>query len=291
MSADSAPRPFTKPPFGTSQDATHATRQYQTHRRLRGLYIFLVFLGFGGALLALSFAVWRWYFAYRHFGPAVVWRWASPALGTSAGLTLVGLFGVFSLWRIRGMTVSVHPNSLVILQGDHRITVPWKDIEEIHTSVMRYGFLTPTQENRVRLALRLKNGRRLRFSDAIEDLPRLSDEIKLHVYPKLFQAKRRAFNQGQELSFGALNISPSHLKLGSRILKWDQLESVKLLEGYLEVQHKIDQNKGGKIRIPARKIPNVDLSLQLLEELIQVERSHRPDAEGEGRESNDIQSG
>jgi hypothetical protein len=35
----------------------------------------------------------------------------------------------------------------------------------------------------------------------------------------------------------------------------------------------------------------VDLSLQLLEELIQVERSHRPDAEGEGRESNDIQSG
>lgn len=187
------------------------------------------------------------------------------------------------------MTVSVQPNSLVILQGDHQITVPWKDIEEIHTSVIRYGLLTPSQENRVRLALRLKNGRRLRFSDAIEGLPRLSDEIKRHVYPKLFEAKRRAFNQGQELSFGALKISPSHLKFGSRILKWDQLQSVKLLEGYLEVRCKMDQKKGGKIRIPARKIPNVDLSLQLLQELIPLERTHRLDAEGEGTETNDIQ--
>jgi hypothetical protein len=268
-------RSLSKPYAAASPRSTLPTQRFKTLRRLRGLYSFLTFFGFGGAILAFSFAVWRWYFAYRHFGPAVVWRWSSPTLGASAGLTVIGFFGAIALWRSRGVTVTVSEKKLTVQRGVTRFTIPWEQIEAVYTSAVRYGLFGTAREGRAKLILRLRDGKRIRFSDAMEDLPQLSDSIKGYLYPRLLEAKRDDFNQGEALSFGPVTIAPSGLMIRSTKLSWDQLESATLHEGYLEVVPKAN-GKRTRLRILASKVPNVDLSLQLIQELIHVGGGNKP---------------
>jgi hypothetical protein len=276
MTANMGGRPFTNPHTAASLRPGPAARSFRTHRRLRGLYAVLTFSGFGGAVLAFAFAIWRWYFAYRHFGPAVVWRWSSPALAASAGLALAGTLGAIALWRSQGVTATVGPRTLTIQRGGALTTIPWEQIEEIYTSAVRYGLFAATQGGRARLTLRLADGPRIRFSDAMQDLPQLGDAIKGRVYPRLLEKKLDAFNRGEAISFGPLSLAPTGFKLRSTQLGWDKLESAALREGYLEVVPKTSEHRR-RFRVPASKVPNVDLSLQLIQELIHAERGEGSD--------------
>jgi hypothetical protein len=187
-------------------------------------------------------------------------------------LALAGLFGVVALWRSRGVTATVSRKGLTIQRGGDRTAIPWAQIEAIYTSAVRYGLFGPTQEGRARLTLRLIDGRKIRFSDAMQDLPLLGNAIKSQVYPRLLETKRNAFNRGEALPFGPLTVAPSGLKLRRAELGWAQLKSAALRQGYLEVIPKADEG-GGRIRLPASKVPNVDLSLQLIQELIHAEHT------------------
>src|SRR3972149_5313032 len=92
-----------------------------------------------GMVGAAGVGVVRWYLAYSHFGPALVWRWSSPAFLIAAGLGIAGMVAILTAWCLRGVSVRVHQNGLMVLRGRRGTWIPWNRILSVQTSLIRYG--------------------------------------------------------------------------------------------------------------------------------------------------------
>jgi hypothetical protein len=243
-------------------------RKYRLRRELRILYPTTAILGLLGMAATLALGVWRWYFAFRHYGPAVVLRWSTPALWASLGLGIVGLAGLVSTLRTSGLYVSVHPSGLTYKRGRRREAIPWTHIKHIHTAAIRYGLLGLVWGGQITLSLHTVDNRNLRLTQTLSDLKDLVETIKRNVYPSLLSQYRQGLSRDEPVSFGPLSLDRQGIRKGDQTVIWEDLEGVSLSRGVLEIQtHHRTQHS--RIRIPTYRIPNIDLCVQLIQHLIQ----------------------
>ena len=223
----------------------------------------VVYTAFAAATL-LGF--YRWYFAYSHYGPAVVWRWASPAWAAAAGL--FGLGGILALRaaRIARRRLDLYSGGLVWREGRRAIALAWADVVHIFTVGVRYGILGFVWGNRLRVTLVPTRGPRLHFSEDLAAADSLLGAIKHSVYPRLLAEARQAFNAGTPLAFGPLVLLRSGIQRGRRHVPWSGVRSAVLDSGRLQLQI-ADGDATSCLVIPASRIPNADLCLQLIQNL------------------------
>jgi hypothetical protein len=91
----------------------------------------------------------------------------------------------------------------------------------------------------------------------------LVEFIKSQVYPGLLEDYRQKYNQGGPLSFGPLILTAKGIQRKDQMLQWEDLGQVSLGRGILSLEL-ID---GQRVRIPAHKVPNVEICTQLIEHL------------------------
>ena len=91
----------------------------------------------------------------------------------------------------------------------------------------------------------------------------LAEFIKSQVYPGLLEEYRRKYNQGDPLSFGPLILTAKDVRREDQILQWENLGRVSLGRGMLS----LEATDGQGIRIPAHRVPNVEICTQLIEHL------------------------
>ncbi len=218
------------------------------------------------ALVMIGIGVYRWYFAFSRYGPAVVWRWSAPALLMGGGLGLLALFSGALAWRRRPPTIRVHRRGLSLLRGSSIERVEWRDVRRIHTNAVRYGLPPLPLSREAEITLELLDGRRIRLSHMLEGFLELVETVKRHVYPGLLAEYTAAFNQGRPLAFGPLVLSAQGVQRGKQVLPWSAISQATLNDGHLRV----DATPGGRserIKIPVHQIPNVDLCVQLIQKL------------------------
>lgn len=215
-------------------------------------------LGMGGLFLVIG--VSRWNFALSNYGPAVVWRWSGFWL--VIGIVLLAVGAVAGLWLLRwnGLSVVVHDGGLRLKRGRRIRQIHWSEIETIHVAGVRYRSVWGSRSV---LKLRTADGQRLRLSDTLAGLNQLAATIKSNVYPRLLTEYTRFLRDGQPVPFGQLVLGPDGVARGPRKLTWGQVAEAELRNGRITITPSKDH--GGPLRVDARKVPNPEICLQLVQ--------------------------
>ena len=233
---------------------------------LRRSYLAVTMLGLIGAIAALAYAIYRRYFAYHHFGPAVVSRWTIPSLILSLVLAAIGAIGLLLYLSARSYRVLTDETSLQIKKRNHVISIPWEDIEFVRSSSIRYGVAKLEWGNRSTLWVHTSSGQVFRFVNNLMDFNNLAEAVKANLYPRYLARYRQDLNQGQSIDFGPIQLTPNGIVFGRKECQWSALEDVSLARGRLTITVNEDQRMKS-YSIPARKIPNSDLCAQLIQNI------------------------
>ncbi len=235
-------------------------------RELLRTYLAMTTLGFIGAIAAFIWAIFRWYFAYHHFGPAVVSRWTTPALVLSLVLAAIGGIGLILYMSARNYRVTTDEISMLITKRNQAVSIPWEEIEFVRSSSIRYGIAKLEWGNRSTLWIHTSNGQVFRFMNNLTDFNGLAETVKANLYPRYLAHYRQYLNQGQSLDFGPVQLTQNGIVFRRKECHWSELEGVSLARGRLTITVK----KGPRMKsysIPARKIPNSDLCAQLIQNI------------------------
>ena len=240
--------------------------EHRLRRQLRILYSAMAIIGLIGAATSGILAVWFWFFAYRHYGPAAIVRWTEPALWTAAGFALVALAGMISFWRSRGLRVYLYERGLIYQRGRQEETLRWNQIIQIHTAAVRYGLSSIVWGGQTTLELHTDDHRLVRLNHALTDLSSLAETVKRNVYPNLLDEYRRLLNQGDAIHFGPFLVTLKGIQQDQRFIPWQNINQITLGRGLLLITPN-ENVQGIKMSIPANQVPNVDLCVQLIEHL------------------------
>lgn len=241
-------------------------REHRLRRELAIVYPALAILGLSGTAIACVWTAWRWLFAFNNYGSAAIWRWTTPGLLTVLGFASLGIFGLILTWRSRGFRISLHSSGMVYRRGRREETLLWDQIKRVHTSAVSYGFSSLAWGAQTTLKLYTNDGRQFRLTHALTDMSSLAETIKHQVFPGLLEAYRRSYNQGDALSFGPLSLTGTGVQRQDQVLPWDKLGRVSLGRGVLLLEPN-DGDRGDRIRIPAHRVPNIEICAQLIEHL------------------------
>jgi hypothetical protein len=221
----------------------------------------------GASIGAVSGAI-SGYFAYTQFGPAVVGRWAAPWLILAAACAPLAALGLINVWRLGGLVVRAYEHGLVLRHGASRRAARWEQVRGVQTAAIRYR-LPGAGGPRTRLTLTLAGVGQteiVTLTESLEGLDELAEVTKRRVYPRLLAEYTEAFNRGEELDFGPLQISAAGLSLGRRALAWNELDGATVQDGEVRLQRAGSRRR---LKLPAQRIPNVELCVQLIEVLNQ----------------------
>lgn len=234
--------------------------EHRPRRRQRRLNLVLAVVGLiaGGSLLAIGIS--RWNFALANYGPAVVWRWSGVWLLLGAGLLVVGIAGGVWLLRWGRLSVVVHDGGLQLKRGDRARSLPWGEIKTVQISGVRYRSFWGS---RSMLKLGTSDDQTVRLTDTLAGLSQLAATVKRNVYPRLLTEYTRYLRDGQPLPFGPLIVAAGGLTRGQRTLEWSEIAAAQLQEGQLIITP-VDGH-GGPLRVDARKVPNAEICLQLVQ--------------------------
>jgi hypothetical protein len=180
-----------------NQDLRVAT-PYTSHPvklELLRTYLAVTALGLSGAVAAFTWAIFRWFFAYHHFGPAVVGRWTTPALLLSLVLAAIGAIGLILYLSARSYRVTTNEVGVLITKRNHTVSIPWEEIEFV----------------------------------------RSSSTVKANLYPRYLTRYRQHLNQGQSIDFGPVQLTPNGIVFGRKECHWSALEGVSLARGRLTI--------------------------------------------------------
>jgi hypothetical protein len=219
--------------------------------------------GLAGTLASGLFCLWRWYFITVTFGPALVARMVRPALWAALGSALLALLALTASRRRSGAVI-VYENGLLLEQGGRRRWIPWSDIMGVRIRAVRYGLPSISWGSRTCTILDLISGPQVRLPGGLDGFPDLIETIKQAVYPRLADGFRQAINQGQEVGFGPVKLTPLGILVrGRKLLRWQDLSGPRLQGGQLL----LPAMKGRPIRVPVEQVPNADLCFQFIQQL------------------------
>ena len=226
-------------------------------------YLCLSLLGFIGMLITLIIGLWRWWSIMTHFGPAVLWRSLQPFLWITIGFVLLGGIGLSLLRHSKQQEIQLSPMGITWRKGRKLRIYHWEKIKNIFITSFRYGIMEFTWASKTEVILYLQEEKRFKISQSFESIGMLVDTIKHYVYPIMFDRVRVAFNQGQPMHFGPITLTSQGVLNGKKNLRWEDIGKIELHRGRLSLQA-MDLASGAKISVPAHKIPDIDLCLQIL---------------------------
>ena len=215
---------------------------------------------------AILWSVYRWYFAFSRFGPAVVWRWATPAIGVSGLALIIAVSAALFLVLNRDRQILTSQDGLRLVNGGKRRSIPWSKISGLRSSASRYTLSRYDRNNHLRIFITTMEGEKITIPAHMTGLERLIAVIKEHLYPLAMNRYRERMKSGDPLEFGPLQLTRSGVVHRGRTEAWQSFMDVDLEGGQLTIEF---QRASGRrrISIPARRIPNIDLCVQLLKNI------------------------
>lgn len=237
-------------------------RSFRPPRAYRSLLWSLALAAWIAAALLTTMGLWRWGLAVLHYGPVVVWPWSAPWLLAAAAAVLVSLWLTMNAFNASRRAVHELRTGLLIEQRRDRTHVPWSAVSAIYTSAIDYR-IPLLSTPRVTIELLSQSGRKVRLPTVLAGAEQLVGSIKARTYPRLLDEYRQAFNAGQPLRFGPLELNRTGLQHGRQALGWSEVASVTLERGRLNVRPR----RGRGWRIAVRRIPNAEVCLQLASHL------------------------
>ncbi len=247
----------------STRSAPEVLSQHQLKGEVERRVILLLIASILIMTAALLWSVYRWYFAFARFGPAVVWRWSGPAIGITFLAFILAIFSGVFLIRNRKRIIYTTADGVWLINGGNRRALQWPEIESIRSSAARYLFSGSAGDPQLRIWLRTAEQEVIHLPSFLTHLSSGQRVIKQHIYPLAMDRYREMMKSGRALRFGPIELSQRGIVHRNRTEPWQNFRQVHLESGRLQIE--FQGSKGSrKLSIPARRVPNVDLCVQLL---------------------------
>jgi len=261
-------------PMIPAQQKAHPTLglAVRVHPPRKNLLLRIRFLAIGagtGAVVTSAGAFLRLYDAYQHYGPALISRWTSPLLAASGALWLFLILSILDYQTLKSCCATVYEEGLVIRRKSREVDIRWEEIEALVIKATRYLIPFLSRQAPLRLQILSAGRKTLSIQHTLEDMPGLIDTLKARVYPRLLEEYRHTLDQEGTVIMGPISLSAAELRLGKRNICWASVKQVHLEKGRVCLQFQSGKSKQ-TARIPAHKIPNVDLCIQIIHHLGQI---------------------
>jgi hypothetical protein len=237
--------------------------QHQLKPSVERRVILLLIISLATMLASILWSIYRWYFAYARFGPAVVWRWSGPAIGIAILAFLLALYSGLFLLSNRHRKIYITNDGLWFINGGNRRTLNWMDIASIRSSAAHYLWSQQDANPQLQILLTTLDDEVIKVPPYLTGLDDALQIIKRKIYTSAMNRYREVMKAGQPLAFGPLQLTRSGVMYRRRIEPWQNFREVKLEGGRLEVEFRGPEGTR-KVSIPARRVPNIDLCVQLL---------------------------
>lgn len=256
MSQDPA---FTAPAHSHEDTLSEHHLKPEVERRLQLMLIFSLVV----MMAALIWSLYRWYFAYARFGPAVVWRWSGPAIGIAFLALLLALYSGLFLLRNRKRKIFTSTAGLWLIHGGNRTALKWQEISSIRSYPASFALSRSGHDPQLRINLRTVDDNLIKLPTFLTELDIAQEIIKKNVYPLAMNRYRALLEADQPLEFGPLQLTRSGVVFRNHTEPWQNFHEVDIEAGRLNLEFRSPEGSS-KISIAARKIPNIDLCVQLL---------------------------
>jgi hypothetical protein len=166
--------------------------------------------------------------------------WRMPHVGllkfALLGLVLLGfgVGGIRRIWRTRGLRVLVFEEGLARLQGGSIEALRWEDIRTVRRASLTGSERTGMAPAR-KLILTGADGREFEFDEGLSGLRELRELVEQRTLPHLFPAALDAWEAGEQVSFGKIDVERDGLRCG-RLLAWAECENVEVAHGMVTVK-------------------------------------------------------
>lgn len=222
---------------------------------------FLHTLALFAIISPLGYGLYRSVYGYFQFGIVAAYSWGRPWFLASllAGL----LFALYVMVRHIRSKSNVYFYEKGIQVSQYRQepqSLLWKDIKYIFEDSRQTTFFwLPVGEN---YAVRIvsSGGRELYIQDSLSNIGELIQRIKAKTFPRLRNSVISKFQNGDDVSFGPINISSKYLEFKTYQYPWSRLKDIHINSGKLVIELHNQQ----RITIPVKDIPNIEILLQLL---------------------------
>jgi len=247
-----------------STTADRWLQEYRVRKRLVRFHSILTIISLLSLIASTGWALYAWYYAYIHYGPAAIWNWIrGPLLLAALLLPLLLLF--LAQWnRLSTIRIRTHTRGLQIQRRSKRINIPWNAVQQLYMSATRYGVAHLTWSRRTGIRLITGQPRREIGLDAdLADFESLIQTIITNIYPRIGRDVDSALKSGTPVEFGPLQLSDKELVVRGRPLAWKMVDSCTLHNGNLQINLQ-DNGKRKTIRIRSERIPNLDICYEIL---------------------------
>jgi hypothetical protein len=213
----------------------------------------------------LIFSLYRYQFAYAHYGPVVAFSTCLPWFLISSLLCLFVVVAFAIRFQQTKSTISLHQYGVTLGISPYRKRrLPYQNIGGISTDFKQAGVLHSASSPHLQATLYPLKGNPIRLPTYLQDYPDMISHIKASLYPRLLPALIGSFQANQWVKFGSISIQKQGFRLDRRYTPWKDIKQIQIQNGYLVVTLK-DQ----KIcSVPTRQIPNLELLLHIVHEVI-----------------------
>jgi len=184
----------------------------------------------------------------------------------------LGIFGCVAGYYQLGFKVIVHEGGLLQVRRTGERIIPWDDIQCVWEQITEHytnGIYTGTSYV---YTLRLYDGTRLKYTNSgLNNVQKLGETILHETSQVLYPRALKTYNKGKTVDFGKLGISEDGLSYGSSLLAWDEIEAVRIKQGYIHVRKR--DKWLNWCNIPFSSIPNPRVFISLVNQIVGIDDS------------------
>jgi hypothetical protein len=176
------------------------------------------------------------------------------------------------LWCMSLMTLKVvlHEGGIVHMRHGKKRIISWFEIKNVWQQITEHytnGAYTGTSYV---YTLQLDDGSRFVYTNnMLGQVEKLGKAILDKTAQAIYPLAMMAYEKGQVVDFGTLGVSKKGLYYGSSLLKWREIDAVKINAGYISV------SKRGKwfnwCNIAASSVPNLLIFLAMVNQIVGVQ--------------------
>jgi hypothetical protein len=244
---------------------------YQGRKLSRWGSLISVGLFLGGALIVLVYGLVNTYQKWQNHGPAIINKTLMGPIIISVTLFLIGLFAALSALNAWKVGLVIYQNGIAYRVRKRIRAWQWDEIDSITIAVTKNyfsGIYTGTSHF---YTLNHKDGEKIILNDTIENIEELGAHINKNVFPVIYKRKAEIYNRGQLCDFGPVRISKSDgIQIKRKKYPWDMVENISIRKGILSIKKK-DGGWFSGISVPASTIPNLEVLLSMVDQIIGVE--------------------
>jgi len=178
-----------------------------------------------------------------------------------------GILGSLWCYWFLSLKVVLHQGGLAHSHFGKRRLISWEGIESVKQAIIEHYMNGAHTKTTYHYTLTLDDVTRLVCTKyLLQHVEKLGKRNMDQTTKVILPRARRAYNKGKMVDFGPLSVSQDGLHYGNSLLVWEDIQGVKLKEGYISV------SKRGKwlrwCNISASSVPNLLTFLTMVNEIV-----------------------